>query len=106
MKKFKRIRRLLRRSDYETALIHYRNARRQGDIAGAQRWIKLADMHLRLADRFDEGVHAAMIREAEREEAQARECAEKERLSTVRAQKSLDEHMREFEESWSLKKRS
>ncbi len=64
--------RLFRRSQYETALDHYRKARRRGDVVEAHRWLKLADMHLRVADRFDMGVHASMLRDSEREEARAR----------------------------------
>jgi hypothetical protein len=56
---------LFHRSEYQIALQNYRRARRRGDVVDAQRWIKLADMHLRVADRFDEGVHADRIRDAE-----------------------------------------
>jgi hypothetical protein len=92
-------RRLFHRSEYQQALDNYRKARRRGDAADAQRWIRIADMHLRVADRFDEGVHAALVRETELTEARTREQAEQNRLSTVRPQRSLDELIKQFEES-------
>jgi TPR repeat protein len=64
---------LFHRSDYETALDHYRKAKRRGDVVDAQRWLKLADMHLRVADRFDAGVNVAMERDADLRHAQVNE---------------------------------
>jgi len=63
-KKFKTIRKLLRRSDYQDALVRYHAARRRGDSADAQRWLKIADMHLRVVDRYDDGVRKFLEREA------------------------------------------
>jgi hypothetical protein len=68
-KKSKRLRRLLRRSEYEDALVRYHSAKRRGDSADAGRWLKTADMHLRVADRFAEGVHVALLRETTEEKA-------------------------------------
>jgi hypothetical protein len=66
-RKFRTIRKLLRRSDYQDALVRYHAARRRGDSADAQRWLKIADMHLRVVDRFDEGVRRSMEHEAKLE---------------------------------------
>jgi hypothetical protein len=66
-----KLRRIFRRSEYLRALDNYRRARRRGDAADAQRWIKVADMHLRVAHRFDEGVHRSMARDTELAKARA-----------------------------------
>ena len=104
MKKFKRIQRLLRRSEYETALVHYHAAKRRGDFTGAQNWLKLADMHLRVSDRFDAGVHVRLMRDLEYEEASvraeklAREKAASDNAEGARvAQASLDLLMDELD---------
>ncbi|HEX5006540.1 MAG TPA: hypothetical protein VFV70_05475 [Hyphomonadaceae bacterium] len=65
-REIRKIRKLLRRSDYQDALVRYHAARRRGDSADAQRWLKVADMHLRLTDRFDEGLHRSMTRDMAR----------------------------------------
>jgi hypothetical protein len=61
-----------RRSEYGIALDHYRKARRRGDAVEAQRWLKLADMHLRITDRFEAGVNLNMQRDARLRETRAR----------------------------------
>jgi hypothetical protein len=66
-----RYRHLFHRSEYQIALHNYRRARRRGDAADAQRWLKAADMHLRVAHRFDEGVHRSMVRDTELARARA-----------------------------------
>jgi hypothetical protein len=65
---------LFHRSEYQIALHNYRRARRRGDVANAQRWLKAADMHLRVDDRFQAGLHAGLMREIEYEEAKLRDA--------------------------------
>jgi hypothetical protein len=72
MKKLRKYRTSFRRSDYAFAVLNYRKARRRGDAAEAQRWLRIADTHLRVSDRFDRGVHTGLMSEIEFEEAKVR----------------------------------
>jgi hypothetical protein len=90
------------RSEYQIALDNYRRARRRGDAADAHCWLKTADMHLRVADRFDEGMRAALLRDLTTEKAETQTAERESRRQSRAAQASLDKLMadvdRRFEE--------
>ena len=103
-RKFKRIARQLRRSEYQAALVQYQAAKRRGDPVAAQHWLKLADMHLQVADRFKTGVHTKLMREIEYAEAQARaeklaadKAASGRAKASTDAQTALDRYMAELD---------
>jgi hypothetical protein len=104
-KRSRRVRRLVRRSDYEDALVRYHAAKRRGDSADAGRWLKVADMHLRVADRFAEGAHVALLRETTEEKAkekfalmmQEQRSGQKAPVDTYAA---LEKHLAEAERRW------
>jgi hypothetical protein len=97
-KKFRTTRKLLRRSDYQDALVRYHAARRRGDSADAQRWLKTADMHLRVAHRFDEGVHRSLVRDSELLTARAAaEAAVRRKEDCLHRPTTLDDVMRQME---------
>ena len=98
-------RHLFRRSDYQIALHNYRKARRRGDAADAQRWLKTADTHLRVADRFDAGVHRSMVRDSEllkaRAAAEAPADRKEDRYSQLRQLDELERcMMADFAAGW------
>ena len=108
-----KLRRIFRRSEYLGALDNYRKARRRGDAADAQRWIKVADMHLRLADRFDTGVYATLMREIGYQEAKARSVklaedraafqeAEASRIAAAALDKVMDGLEPRLREKWEM----
>ena len=93
-----RYRHLFHRSEYQIALHNYRRARRRGDAAEAQRWIRIADMHLRVADRFDDRVHTNGIREADLAKARAApEAPAQEETDHFAVRRKLDELARRMD---------
>jgi hypothetical protein len=93
----------LRKSEYEFALNLARKERRRGDVIAADRWLKHADRHLAIADRFRASRDASMLREAELSAARVRESANREELLRVRAQASLQKELWKIEESFRQK---
>ncbi len=83
-----------RRSEYNTALYHARKARRGGDIAAAERWLKLADRHVLVRSHFHANVDRLIRRDVEAAKRQ-REEAECEPAASPPMSR-LDEILRDY----------
>jgi hypothetical protein len=59
------MRRYRPRSDYTHALNQARKARRRGDVASAERWLKHADRYVLLDEHLEASLHRTNLREAE-----------------------------------------
>jgi len=90
----------LRQSEYQFALNLARKERRRGDVIAADRWLKHADRHLAIAERFRASIDASMLRDAELSAARVRESAQREDLLRARAQASLQKELWKIEESF------
>jgi len=83
----------LRKSEYEFALNLARKERRRGDVIAADRWLKHADRHLAIADRFRASTDASMLWDAELSAARVRQSMEREELLRASADTSLREYL-------------
>ncbi len=80
----------LRRSEYHHALNLSRRARRRGDIAAAERWLKHADRHLLAAERKQAFLDAGRLSDARLEAARARESAERAKAASTQLPRCYD----------------